>query len=544
MANELPMDPKSNTRVLFVPYRPGRSSSASSNGGAISQQKHAAREYHRKAKERRRSAKQDAANEEAIIEVAQSLDSTHRPILPRSRSSQSMASPLMRAMGAGRVDPFNSYSVKNLSPHAHEMLDYSLVYQWPVFAFANPGATIEDMKRHVMSRIMFSATSLYAVVFVGATHWAISQYGRFVPQENAMLRLNYKSRALKQMAHDVETRGPEVPNETLYTMLSLAAFGKAGEKLTPPTYKPNQSVLAAAHDLEFFSRLPVEWAHLRVMFHLLKERGGLPSMSRPGFALITGIYDILTSFQQLAVPAFPLVRSTKSLLGSWSTAENSSSHLAYTLGTSFNGLSTTPSFARLGTAINYVVEITLGYDRYEHSTPDAPILHQVIRARSAVIHDILSLPDPPPSTPIPTPTSSAIIALDTTIYSLSRLATFSYLLIALYPISRENGPHEELARRIQSLLENASLLNMWETHSSLLVWASMLGGIMAKDTILRPWYVEHINQSGIKHTLIAWPPVSAVLTGFLWLESECNREGKELWNETWNVTMGARAASV
>ena len=99
-----------------------------------------------------------------------------------------------------------------------------------------------------------------------------------------MLRLNYKTRALRNMSNEIEELGPKVPNETLFTMLSLAAFG-AAEKLQPPPHEEQESPLAVAYDLDFYCKLPCEWAHLRALSHLLKQRGGLPALSRPGFGI-------------------------------------------------------------------------------------------------------------------------------------------------------------------------------------------------------------------------------------------------------------------
>jgi hypothetical protein len=107
-----------------------------------------------------------------------------------------------------------------------------------------------------------------------------------------MLRLNYKTRALRHMSQEIETVGPQVPIETLYTMLGLAAFG-AAEKLEPPTHIENDSALAVAHDLDFYCRLPCEWAHLRALAHLLKQRGGLVAVSRPGFGVALSLFVIL-----------------------------------------------------------------------------------------------------------------------------------------------------------------------------------------------------------------------------------------------------------
>ena len=145
-----------------------------------------------------------------------------------------------------------------------------------------------------MGRILSSATSLYAIVFAGATYFALRRPGSEVTQENLMLRLNYKTRALRNMSQEIEELGPQVPSETLYTMLSLAAFGSA-EKLQPPPQQEHESPLAIAHDLDFYCRLPCEWAHLRALSHLLKERGGLAAVNRPGFAVALQLCVITTT---------------------------------------------------------------------------------------------------------------------------------------------------------------------------------------------------------------------------------------------------------
>jgi hypothetical protein len=156
-----------------------------------------------------------------------------------------------------------------------------------------------------MSRILSSATSLYAIIFAGATYHALRKPGGPVSQENLMLRLDYKTRALRNMSREIEELGPQVPNETLYTMLSLAGFG-ATEKLEPPLYLESEHPLAVAYDLDFYCRLPCEWAHLRALFHLLKQRGGLPAISRPGFAVVLSLYEILQSL--LALLTSPQIR--------------------------------------------------------------------------------------------------------------------------------------------------------------------------------------------------------------------------------------------
>ena len=103
-----------------------------------------------------------------------------------------------------------------------------------------------------------------------------------------MLRLDYKNRALRYMSHEIETMGSNVPDETLYTMLRLASFG-SNEKLRPLSYREVDSILAVAHDLDFYSWLPCEWAHQRALMQIIKQRGGLPAVKRPGFAVVISL---------------------------------------------------------------------------------------------------------------------------------------------------------------------------------------------------------------------------------------------------------------
>ena len=424
----------------------------------------------------------------------------------------------------------NSLPVSDMSPYEQEMLDFSLTYQWTVFNHCNPGSTYEDLRRHMMGRIMSSATSFYATLFAGASYFALRKPGAEVTQDNLMLRLNYKTRALRNMSEEIEELGPQVPSETLYTMLSLAAFGSA-EKLQPLSYQDHKSPLAVAHDLDFYCRLPCEWPHLRALFHLLKQRGGLAAVNRRGFAVALQLYDLLASFQCLQPPAFPLLESTEQTMSSWPSSEGES--LPYTLGIGFKGLSSAPAFAKLKITIGHLIETTLGWDRYQKNTPDAPMLNQIVQARNAVAHDLLCLPD----------ISTKVRSADECLYELGRLGTLSYILIFLHPLAHDTGPHAQLAKRLKVMLDIAISLDLWATDTNFMLWVTVIGGIMAKDTPLRHWFVEQLNKSGLKHTLVTWPPVSSVLSNYLWLESECGADGIALWRETWTLTQ-ARAASV
>jgi hypothetical protein len=205
---------------------------------------------------------------------------------------------------------------------------------------------------------------------------------------------------------------------------------------------------------------------------------------------------------------------------------------SYAMGIGFKNLSAASPFVKLNAIIPSLVETTLGWFKYQKAATDAPILRQIVMARTTILHDLLSVPDICPSVRSP----------DECLYALCRLGCLSYMLIFLYPLSQGNGPHEQLARRLMVMLDIASSLELWTTHANLMLWVTIIGGMVAKGTPLRHWYIEELNNSGIKHALVAWPLVSSVLKNYLWLDIECEAEGMALWRASRELTQ-SRAAS-
>jgi hypothetical protein len=214
-------------------------------------------------------------------------------------------------------------------------------------------------------------------------------------------------------------------------------------------------------------------------------------------------------------------------------AEGNPSPLSTTLGTGFKGLSSVSAYAQFSFIVGFLSETILGWERYQRSAPDAPILCQIAQARNAILHDLLCLPD----------LSESVHSPEECLYELCRLGTLCFKLIFLYPLSRSNGPYDALAKRMMVMLDITSSFRLWSTHPDLMLWATFMGGIVSKETPFRYWFVEELNSSGIKHTMIAWPRVSNVLASFFWLNDECDADGICLWRETWELTQ-SRAVSI
>ncbi|ETN38187.1 uncharacterized protein HMPREF1541_06218 [Cyphellophora europaea CBS 101466] len=288
----------SDTQVLFVPYRGGKPTKKSA--GQISQQKHAAREYHRKAKLKRQSQKPkqpppDTRRSESVTSDSHTTASKDDASASSSTELSCSLSPSTRnsspvsVLGAGRVDPFDSRPVKDLTPYAHQMADYALTYQWPIFKFVNPNLTYQDMKTHIGHRLRVSQTSFYTTIFAAATHFALSRVGGEAPHPISMLRLEYKDRALRMMMADIKSTGQNMPDEMMHAIFALASYSSA-ERILPMPSRDLKNPLATSFDLDVYSRTPVEQAHIRALFQLLKQRGGLRTVQRPGFATVVGLY--------------------------------------------------------------------------------------------------------------------------------------------------------------------------------------------------------------------------------------------------------------
>lgn len=382
------------------------------------------------------------------------------------------------------------------------------------------------MKKQVMAQTVASATFLYSNIYAAATHLALTQANPYIPEENLMLRFDYKTAALQAISRDLEAADPQLP---IQAMLVLATFGDA-EQLQPLTSRRRIPPLASVCELDFYSRLPYCRAHLHALFDLIEQRGGLTAIERPGLASALALNDLVTSFYTLQAPRFALLKSYHSITACWRTSIDNSSSVRTSWGSAFSRLPSHRMFERLRATISKIVMVSTHYERC-WETMEISVLHEILPARNAALHDLLCLPP------------SHVATADDCLYEICRHTAFAYMALALHPISRENSPNSELAKRLRALLSSASFHDLWSTYSSLLLWAAMLGGIMAKNTDMRSWYVRYLARSGVKHTLVTWSSLRDLLSTYLWLDSECEEEGLALWKEVWDTT-SSRAVSV
>jgi hypothetical protein len=118
-------------------------------------------------------------------------------------------------------------------------------------------------------------------------------------------------------------------------------------------------------------------------------------------------------------------------------------------------------------------------------------------------------------------------------YEACRLAALIFGVGVIFPIPQQNTPLNTLARSIRSLLLQPSSSELWSSPSTRLplIWVLALGGIAAKGTLDRGWFVSALGDIARKTGLTSWASVKSVLASMLWYDPACDMAAEALWLE-------------
>ncbi|EXJ71060.1 uncharacterized protein A1O5_06053 [Cladophialophora psammophila CBS 110553] len=617
------------TNVFFVPYRPhSKSKKPPSDESAISQQKHAAREYHRKAKLERVAKLTAIHNRHARSSSADPQPgASSRPLLLRNKSfptdedcNRTFA---VFDVGTGKPDPFNACVPSGVPSYALDILDYgrsnlesgislclahyplapeavnasltsaaAASKRWRIMSSSRTTLSEGTIKTALLACAMQSPAAFWSIIFAssilktsrGATHNAYLQGEADAPGRNRALRLSYKTQAIRELNREIqELQGP-ASDELLLAIITLASHG-SGEQLDPPSQEENLSALQSVQSFQYYGRMQKETAHLKAICHLVYQKGGLHTVKMPGLANALALADIFYSFQDMRVPAFPLLAPTSLIMSTWPEPSTLLAPSLQNLTSGFQDLGDIAGFGPLMDVVHNARLITIGLDAYLSRHPSAPSLNRIIWARNFMTHDLLSLPLTPP---LPDLCPNAAHRHDSSssnmttlcsplhsLYNLVRLSTMAYTLLVLFPVPTVAGIHGKLTQQLMLVLDDCTVMDLWTTHPKLLLWSTVLGGIVAKDTSLRPWFAEMIRQARTKTTNLAlmdsasrgsrsrdrsydnpnpsmedrtegesralWTVVRDMCCRFLWFDGpECDGLGGAFWEEACDTTQRLR----
>ena len=192
------------------------------------------------------------------------------------------------------------------------------------------------------------------------------------------------------------------------------------------------------------------------------------------------------------------------------------------LATGFGGLPESIQVDPLLQIIDAIRDVSIGYDLHLEQNPSAPRHIHIVWGRNTLLHDLLRLPDKSFHDPLHP---------DPCLYEICRLSTFSYMLLVLFPLPRVSGLHYTLAQLIKTTLDSCFIFRLWQRYAELSLWATVLGGILAEETALRPWFVQVSASICKERTWQSWDAVKNVCSRFLWFEQDCDRAGEAFWEE-------------
>jgi hypothetical protein len=255
-------------------------------------------------------------------------------------------------------------------------------------------------------------------------------------------------------------------------------------------------------------------------------------------------------------PTFPLFMPSSLVITSWPTSQPNSpaSQSSPTLATGFAFLVDLdlPEALDLLNVLHNMRDITLAFDAFQRSDPEAPPIKMIIFARNLNQHELLTLPDlsgelfsDPPYLASQSDTQRTREAL--AVYELTRLAALVYQITVLLPnLHSDTAVTIPYAHRIKRCLHAAiTEMHMHEskTYADLFLWVATLTAWLVHnvdtDTGLYAWFLDflvaqvHARNRWMEEEETRgnplWADVRDVLASFLWLESECAAPCAGIW---------------
>jgi hypothetical protein len=116
-------------------------------------------------------------------------------------------------------------------------------------------------------------------------------------------------------------------------------------------------------------------------------------------------------------------------------------------------------------------------------------------------------------------------------YEACRLGAMIYSMLVIFPLPAANRPFRRLSGMVKTALVESGMPDSWHSSPELLLWVLVLGGISARNTEERVWFINAVNRTTGMVGVLSWQELKQVMTSVMWMESVCDPGGQTLWNE-------------
>jgi hypothetical protein len=221
-------------------------------------------------------------------------------------------------------------------------------------------------------------------------------------------------------------------------------------------------------------------------------------------------------------PNFAWLQPTKSLVTEGKYVLDAAAiDLDSKLGSGFRYLRHCAAGQELLDILGVYSEITVALDHHVRGGPTAPELVDLTDMRNWAQHRMLS------TITNPLDLSDSHVCL----HHAVRLATFIFSDMVIFPVPPTQGIKPRLALMLQQTLEACDLVQCWELHGQVLLWALTMGTIAASYTVQRAWYIEQLLLRTSLMQIASSFVLEDICSRFLWWKPICSEPLEWVWNE-------------
>ncbi|KAF4960061.1 hypothetical protein FSARC_10556 [Fusarium sarcochroum] len=432
---------------------------------------------------------------------------------------------------------------KVVDQHTKMLLHYCKTSYWPGFELGSASFHIPAFALSYNSLIAQGPALVHALLWQAAVSLNFQRKSTVEDKKSLM----HYNQALSHISRDITKPITEIPEQTMYAILSLCGpeiSHQDGNGITTRAFNPPLTELSWIH--AYGCRALVE-THAKALMRLVDLKGGVHNLRTPGFQASFNYLDLVRATQKLVKPHLPICQLYGQIKQDHDRAQFFG-HIA-----DFTGES---SFGDCSAQIYNLSEIGLS-EEIKQVMCDMSIWVRVIEAYH---HETLSNPD-----------SSLIAAhrdliqqrllgtlpsrysdernameeqfeelednIDTCINELVQTALMIFSLGVTFPITYA-APYHRAAERLKGGMQRRMQQLMDLELHDLLIWLGMLGVLCTEQVAddLRAWFIDilfSVEQDRTRQfTSRDWNRIKEEsLDPFLWSSVACDNAAERAWDQ-------------
>ncbi|KAF5252871.1 hypothetical protein FANTH_2195 [Fusarium anthophilum] len=434
-----------------------------------------------------------------------------------------------------------------VDPHTKMLLHYCTQSFWPGFEIGSAAFHIPPFALDYNTLISQGPALVHACLWQAAVNLAFKRNSR-VTDKQSLLHYN---QAIAHISKDITKPVAEIPEQTLYAILSLCGPEMSpddGNGITKRAFDPPLAELSWIH--VFGSRLLID-SHAKALMNLVDLKGGIHNVKYAGFQASFNYMDLVRATQKLVKPQLPVSQ----LYGRVKETHDRAKFFGY----ASDFVEHSP-FGESSATLNRLTVIGLAEDvrevicdmrvwvkvieAYHHNALTNPDLSLLAAHRDLIQQRLLAtLPDGyDGKKPVQRDASrSPETTADQWINEILQTALLIFSLGVTCPISYA-PPYHYAAQRLQAQLILYKERALYLELSDLLIWLGMLG-ILCTEQVgsgLREWFVGFLGRVEQKRTVAEdareWDEVrEESLEPIMWSSVACDTAAERAWRDVRGV---------